>query len=97
MKSILLKNVSDPLMNEKTANISLLVDNGIINEINSQSRSREVDAVIDLAEQTVFTGFIDIHNHGAVGVDVNSATADDLRKVSQFLAAQGVTAWLPTF
>jgi N-acetylglucosamine-6-phosphate deacetylase len=50
-----------------------------------------------LAEQTVFTGFIDIHNHGAVGVDVNSATADDLRKVSQFLAAQGVTAWLPTF
>lgn len=97
MKSILLKNVSDPLMNEKTANISLLVDNGIINEINSQSRSREVEAIIDLAEQTVFTGFIDIHNHGAVGVDVNSATADDLRKVSQFLAAQGVTAWLPTF
>jgi N-acetylglucosamine-6-phosphate deacetylase len=97
MKSILLKNVSDPLMNEKTANISLLVDNGIINEINSQSRSREVEAIIDLAEQTVFTGFIDIHNHGAVGVDVNSATADDLRKVSRFLASKGVTAWLPTF
>ncbi len=41
-------------------------------------------------------GFVDIHNHGAVGVDVNTATADDLLKVSAFLATQGVTAWLPT-
>lgn len=42
-------------------------------------------------------GFIDLHNHGAVGVDVNTATADDLRKVSKFLASKGVTGWLPTF
>lgn len=41
-------------------------------------------------------GFIDIHNHGAVGVDVNSAAADDLLQVSEFLAAQGVAGWLPT-
>ncbi|HLM61934.1 MAG TPA: N-acetylglucosamine-6-phosphate deacetylase, partial [Pyrinomonadaceae bacterium] len=43
------------------------------------------------------SGFIDVHNHGAVGVDVNSATTEDLRKVSKFLASKGVTAWLPTF
>jgi len=41
-------------------------------------------------------GFIDIHNHGAVGVDVNSASADDLIRVSEFLATQGVAGWLPT-
>lgn len=41
-------------------------------------------------------GFIDIHNHGAVGVDVNSAAADDLLQVSEFLATQGVAGWLPT-
>jgi len=41
-------------------------------------------------------GFIDIHNHGAVGVDVNSASADDLVRVSEFLATQGVAGWLPT-
>ncbi len=41
-------------------------------------------------------GFIDIHNHGAVGVDVNSASADDLMRVSEFLATQGVAGWLPT-
>jgi N-acetylglucosamine-6-phosphate deacetylase len=44
-----------------------------------------------------YAGFIDIHNHGAAGVDVNTASADDLRKCSKFLASQGVTAWLPTF
>ena len=44
-----------------------------------------------------YAGFIDIHNHGAAGVDVNTATADDLRRASKFLASEGVTAWLPTF
>lgn len=43
-----------------------------------------------------FAGFIDIHNHGAVGVDVNEADADGLRRISDFLATKGVTAWLPT-
>ncbi|MBX3283199.1 MAG: N-acetylglucosamine-6-phosphate deacetylase [Acidobacteria bacterium] len=40
--------------------------------------------------------FIDIHNHGAIGVDVNSASADDLVRVSKFLATHGVAGWLPT-
>lgn len=48
------------------------------------------------AELYAFPGFIDIHNHGAAGVDINTASADDLLKVSAFLATQGVTAWLPT-
>lgn len=55
------------------------------------------DDVLELKGKKVIAGFIDIHNHGAVGVDVNSASADELRKVSKFLATQGVTAWLPTF
>lgn len=38
-------------------------------------------------------GFIDIHTHGAVGVDVNAADASDLKKVAAFFASQGVTAW----
>ncbi len=41
-------------------------------------------------------GFIDIHTHGAVGLDVNSASAEDLYKVSRFFADHGVYAWLPT-
>ena len=41
-------------------------------------------------------GFIDIHNHGAVGVDVNEADAGGLLKIAAFLATRGVTAWMPT-
>lgn len=45
---------------------------------------------------TIYPGFIDIHNHGAVGVDVNEADVDGLVAVGEFLAKEGVTAWLPT-
>ncbi|MBL8181835.1 MAG: N-acetylglucosamine-6-phosphate deacetylase [Blastocatellia bacterium] len=59
--------------------------------------SADTNAVnIDCGSYTLLPGFIDVHNHGAVGVDVNTATVDDLLKVSAFLATKGVTAWLPT-
>src|SRR6476661_7501796 len=45
---------------------------------------------------SVYPGFIDVHNHGAVGVDVNAADADGLIEVGRFLARSGVTAWVPT-
>jgi N-acetylglucosamine-6-phosphate deacetylase len=45
---------------------------------------------------TIMPGFIDIHNHGAVGVDVNVADVDGLVKVAEFLARNGVTSWMPT-
>ena len=44
----------------------------------------------------LFAGFIDVHNHGAVGFDVNNANSDELIEVGKFLAKNGVTAWLPT-
>lgn len=50
----------------------------------------------DIAGASLFPGFIDLHIHGAVGVDTVEATVAELERVSQFLSAQGVTAWLPT-
>jgi len=41
-------------------------------------------------------GFIDLHIHGAIGVDTMEADAAGLGRISEFLATQGVTAWLPT-
>ena len=40
-------------------------------------------------------GFIDLHVHGAVGVDVMDADRDGLAHMARFLAGHGVTAWLP--
>jgi N-acetylglucosamine-6-phosphate deacetylase len=51
---------------------------------------------LDLSGLTLYPGFIDVHIHGAVGVDTLTASADDLHRVASFLAAAGVTAWLPT-
>ncbi|MCD7770981.1 MAG: N-acetylglucosamine-6-phosphate deacetylase [Oscillospiraceae bacterium] len=38
-------------------------------------------------------GFVDLHTHGAVGVDVNGADENGFRKISSFFATQGVTSW----
>jgi N-acetylglucosamine-6-phosphate deacetylase len=44
----------------------------------------------------ILPGFIDLQINGAFGVDVMSATADELLHVSHCLAHEGVTGWLPT-
>lgn len=94
MTSILLKNANLILADRIVENSSVLIESGRIAGINL-STSAEIE--IDLQNNKLFAGFIDIHNHGAVGVDVNLANADDLREVGKFLANEGVTAWLPTF
>ncbi len=50
--------------------------------------------VTDAKGLKIVPGFIDIHTHGAVGIDVNSATADDLEKIGCFFAGNGTTSWL---
>ncbi|MEJ7700041.1 MAG: hypothetical protein WKF71_10405 [Pyrinomonadaceae bacterium] len=77
---------------------SLLFEGQYIKEIfaHEDSLISLYDEVLELNGETIIAGFIDIHNHGAVGVDVNSAGVEDLRKVSRFLASKGVCAWLPT-
>ena len=96
MKSLLLKNTDAVLPDRKAAYVSILIENEKISAISFENESFEADEILDLSNPTLYAGFIDIHNHGAVGVDVNTATADDLREAAKFLAKNGVTAWLPT-
>jgi len=54
------------------------------------------DSAFDLDDLILFPGFIDLHIHGAVGVDTMTAGAEDLGRAAEFLARNGVTAWVPT-
>jgi N-acetylglucosamine-6-phosphate deacetylase len=74
-----------------------LVEQGRVAEIyrDEKDAPREVDALA-LDGLTLWPGLVDLHIHGALGVDVNDADADGLREVARYLAGQGVTAWLPT-
>ncbi len=50
--------------------------------------------VVNAAGRRVVPGFIDIHTHGAVGIDVNGADAEGLEKIGRFFAGNGTTSWL---
>lgn len=41
-------------------------------------------------------GYFDIHTHGAVNVDSNTASVEELLKLNDFYAQHGVGQWLPT-
>jgi N-acetylglucosamine-6-phosphate deacetylase len=97
METIALKNATVILSDEKRPNVSLLINNGQIAEISFENKDYEAEKNFDLTDFTLYAGFIDIHIHGAVGVDVNSANTAGLQKAAEFLAKNGVTAWLPTF
>ncbi len=100
LKRTLLRNTHAVLPDRTIDGASLLIRNGLIEQIFAAPTESEVpqaDSIVDLSGLTLFPGFIDLHIHGAVGVDTMDASVDDLSRLSEFLASQGVTAWLPTF
>lgn len=81
----------------KAIEADLLIESGRIAEVVAPSDKSWTDTgVLDLHGLTLFPGFIDIHIHGAVGVDTMEASAAELQRVGEFLARNGVTSWLPT-
>jgi len=95
---VLLRNARIVLTERVAPGASVLIEDGRIARVfdSSSDESVKADSIIDLAGLTLFPGFIDLHIHGAVGVDIMDANADDLYRVAEFLAHNGVTAWLPS-
>lgn len=73
--------------------LCVLSENGVITEIGEWISAPEAER-IDLKGRRLVPGFLDIHTHGAAGVDVNSADPDGYEKISRFMASQGTTGWL---
>lgn len=74
----------------------MYVENGLIKRIEQRSITAPGIQSIDLANHSLFPGFIDAHIHGAAGVDTMTVRAQQLTHVSRFLTSKGVTSWLPT-
>ena len=60
------------------------------------SNTRFPDAIIDGAEGYLIPGLIDVHTHGRCGMDIMSADAESLSKLSLAYAKTGVTTLYPT-
>jgi N-acetylglucosamine-6-phosphate deacetylase len=95
-KSLLLHNARVVLPDRLLERGAVFIENERIAAVSASSLTRREAQQIDLQGLTIFPGFIDVHIHGAIGVDTMKATAIELDRVSQFLATRGVTGWLPT-
>ncbi len=76
---------------------SILVEDDLIAGIGSPgvdggARTRRIDAAGRLA----VPGFIDLHLHGAMGLDVMEADPQGIERLSGILGSWGVTAYCPT-
>ncbi|HMO81512.1 MAG TPA: N-acetylglucosamine-6-phosphate deacetylase [Pyrinomonadaceae bacterium] len=87
------KNAKMPGGDRAGAIRSLYIEKGTIAKIGGIDDAGDA---IDAQGAHVLAGFVDVHNHGAVGIDVNSASAEELFQVAAFLARNGVTTWMPT-
>lgn len=76
---------------------NIFIENGIIQSIDKHLPDvDEQTKIYDAKFKMVLPGFIDIHTHGANGLDVNTATTEDYEVLNNFFASQGTTSYLPT-
>lgn len=71
---------------------TLTVRQGVITEIGGEND--EALDTIDAKGCYAIPGFIDPHSHGAYGIDLNHASANELRTLGLKLACHGTTSWL---
>ncbi len=73
----------------------VLISNGRITDVTTGESPVAVNR-IDLGGAYLSPGMINIHIHGSAGVNVMEADAAALKKLSEFLLAQGVTGYFAT-
>ncbi|MCL1883138.1 MAG: N-acetylglucosamine-6-phosphate deacetylase [Defluviitaleaceae bacterium] len=97
MREIFIKNIILREGRGETSSLTqdLYVRDGKISRVGRGLVSPANATIIDGTGKILLPAFIDIHTHGAVGVDVNTADTDGFNKMGRFFASQGVGGYLP--
>lgn len=79
---------------EMTSRGEVVVEDGKVAYVGPEAETS--GRVYDFGDGIVTPGFIDLHVHGGAGFDVMDASSCSIDGVSRYLAAGGVTSFLPT-
>lgn len=91
MKAIYGKNI---FIDGKFVNATVFFDQNGIKEV--VCGKAESDNLIDIGDDYLAPGFIDIHTHGAKGVDFADGSPDEIIEAIKYHLSNGVTGILPT-
>ena len=72
---------------------SVTFDSGVIVSVETFPK-QELSA--EEQDTLILPGLVDIHMHGAVGIDVCSASENELRKLAEYEKSRGITSFFPT-
>lgn len=77
---------------EKFENVSVRVEDGKITEIAQGLSEKAGEEVVELGENLLIPGFIDLHTHGCVGYDFSTADKEEIDKMCGFYLSRGITS-----
>lgn len=84
------------LENGVFAPAEVIVRSGKIESVREPGAAQSGDDALDLDDQYLIPGLVDIHTHGAMGADFSDGTAEAAATISAYLAAHGITSFLGT-
>ena len=92
---MVLTNAKIVLKDKTIINGFIVVEKDVIKEI-KEGKYTGNDEVIDLKNNIIMPGFIDVHIHGSSAIDFMDANVSDYKTISESLYKEGVTTYLAT-
>ena len=83
-------------VNGEFQKVDFEVKDGIFSQISSNLYSNNDHHCVDCKDKLIIPGLIDIHSHGCIGYDFINANVDEIEKMCEFYASNGITSILAT-
>lgn len=77
---------------EKFEQVSVRTEGGKIAAIAPELPEKPGEEVVELGENLLVPGFIDLHTHGCIGYDFSTASKEEIGKMCDFYLSRGITS-----